>query len=118
MTIQVGVYRLAFQQNAYTNSVGTHAKGYLCPSHGQPEPRKKYNYLFFLSLSLSFLFRYGQLFVLAAGDDDDGDRREWAKVAKKPIGILIPSCCWTYKLWLVYRLSSAAGAPGCDADAK
>lgn len=67
---------------AYTNSVGTHAKGYLCP-HGQSQSREKKNIItfFFFSFFSSFLFRYGQLFVLAAGDDD-GDRREWAKVAK------------------------------------
>lgn len=49
----------------------------------EPEPRKKniITFFFFLFFS-SFLFRYGQLFVLAAAGDDDGDRREWAKVAK------------------------------------
>jgi hypothetical protein len=53
------------------------------PTRPEPEPRKK-NIItfFFFSFFSSFLFRYGQLFVLAAAGDDDGDRREWAKVAK------------------------------------
>jgi len=77
MTIQVGVYRLAFKQNTYgiyayiQTTYRTHTHGYLCPALARAKERK--NIITFWV----FFVMANCLFAAA---------REWAKVAKKKRG--------------------------------